>query len=94
MNGPTVSWLEPPARACALKNDRLVVVAASTKKVKNVTFTDGSKRIGVDKTGSGGIYSVPWKTTGLAKGTRHLLATVTDAAGNQAASSLDIKICK
>jgi minor extracellular serine protease Vpr len=94
VDGPTVSWLEPPAHVCALKKDRLVVVAESTKKVKSVTFTDGLKPIGVDKTGPGGIYSVAWKTTGLPKGTRHLVATVTDAAGNQAASSLDIKICK
>ena len=28
--GPTVSWLEPPARACALTHDELFVVADST----------------------------------------------------------------
>ena len=54
VNGPTVTWIEPPAHVCALKNDRLVVVADSTKKVKQVAFTDNGKRIGVDKNGTGG----------------------------------------
>ena len=44
VNGPTVTWLEPPARVCALKNDRLLVVGDSTKKVKQVVFTDGTRR--------------------------------------------------
>ena len=30
VNGPTVTWIEPPAHVCAVKNDRLLVVAAST----------------------------------------------------------------
>src|SRR5262249_26437683 len=33
VNGPTVTWIEPPARVCALKRDELVVVAGSTKKI-------------------------------------------------------------
>ncbi len=94
VNGPTVTWIEPPARVCARKNDRLVVVAASTKKVEQVVFTDNGKRVGVDKSGSGGVYSVGWKTAKLEKGTRHLLATVTDAAGNRAAAGRVLEICK
>jgi len=94
VDGPTITWLEPPAGVCALRKDRLVVTADSTKKVKNVTFTDGLKRIGVVTTGTGGIYATPWKTTGLVKGMHHLLATVTDAAGKQASAVLDLKICK
>ena len=94
VDGPTVTWIEPPAHVCAFKSDRLVVVAGATKKIKNVTFTDGGKRIGVDKTGPGGVYSVAWNTKGLKKGTRHLLATVTDAAGHTAAAGRELKICK
>jgi subtilisin family serine protease len=93
VNGPTVSWIEPPAQVCALKDDRLLVVAESTKKVKQVTFTDNGKRIGVAKTGSG-VYSVSWKTARLQKGTHLLLATVTDAAGRTAAASRVLKVCK
>jgi hypothetical protein len=95
VNGPTVTWLEPPARVCALKNDRLLVVGDSTKKVKQVVFTDGTRRIGIDKKGSGGIYSVAWKTAKLKKGTtHHLLATLTDASGHTAVAGRALKICK
>jgi hypothetical protein len=94
VNGPTVTWIEPPARVCALKNDRLLVVADSTKKVKQVEFTDNGKRVGVDTSGAGGVYSVAWKTAKLKKGTRHLLATVTDAAGHKAAAGRTLRICK
>jgi len=27
VNGPTVTWIQPPAHVCALKSERLVVVA-------------------------------------------------------------------
>ena len=93
VNGPTVTWVEPPANVCAFKNDRLIVVADSTKKVKRVTFTDNGKRVGVDKTGSG-IYSVTWKTAKLKKGKHKLLATVTDAAGRKAAAGRVLRVCK
>ena len=94
VNGPTVTWIEPPAHVCALTSDRLVVVAGATKKIKSVTFTDGKHRIGVDKSGPGGVYSVAWNTKGLKKGTQHLLATVTDASGRRAAAGRELKICK
>jgi hypothetical protein len=93
VNGPTVTWIEPPARVCALTNDRLIVVADSTKKVKQVAFTDNGKRIGVDKAGTG-VYAVSWKTGKLKKGTHKLLATVTDAAGRKAAAGRVLKVCK
>jgi len=94
VDGPTVSWIEPPAHVCALTNDRLVVVAGATKKIKNVTFTNGKRRIAVDKSGPGGVYSVAWNTKGLKKGTVHLLATVTDASGHRAAAGRVMKICQ
>ena len=93
VDGPTVTWVEPPARVCAFKSDRLVVVADSTKKVKQVAFTDNGKRIGVDKKGSG-VYAISWKTAKLKKGTHKLLATVTDAAGRTAAAGRVLKVCK
>jgi subtilisin family serine protease len=94
VNGPTVTWIDPPAHVCALKNDRLLVVADSTKHVKQVEFTDNGKKIGVDKTGSGGVYSIPWRTAKLKKGVRHLMATVTDAAGHKAAAGRELRICR
>ena len=64
VNGPTVTWLLPPAHVCALKNDRLVVVAGATKKIKERRVHRREDRIGVDKTGPGGVYSVAWNTKG------------------------------
>jgi hypothetical protein len=93
VNGPTVTWVEPPAHVCALKNDRLVVVADSTKKVKQVTFSDNGKRVGVDKTGTA-VYAITWHTAKLKQGTHKLLATVTDAAGREAAAGRVLKVCK
>jgi subtilisin family serine protease len=93
VNGPTVTWVQPPAHVCAVKNDRLVVIAGSTKKVKQVAFTDNGKRVGVDKNGSG-VYSIAWKTAKLKKGTHKLLATVTDAAGHKAAAGRVLRVCK
>ena len=94
VKGPTITWIEPPAHVCALKRDRLIVVAGSTRKLKNVVFADNGKRVAVDKSGPGGVYSVPWKTAKLKQGKHTLLATVTDAAGQQAAAGRVIKICK
>jgi subtilisin family serine protease len=93
VNGPTVTWVQPPANVCALTNDRLIVIADSTKQVKQVVFTDNGKRIAVDKTGNG-VYSIAWKTAKLKKGKHNLLATVTDAAGHKAAASRVIRVCK
>jgi hypothetical protein len=93
VNGPTVTWIDPPAQVCALKNDQLVVVAGSTKKVKQVAFTDNGKRIAVDKTGAD-VYTASWKTAKLKAGTHKLLATVTDAAGRKAAAGRVLKVCK
>src|SRR5262249_6364383 len=93
VNGPTVSWIDPPAAACALKSDRLVVVANSTKKVKRVTFTDNGRRVGVDRSGPGGIFSISWKTGGPSKGRHHLVATTEDAAGRSAAAGRNVRVC-
>jgi hypothetical protein len=94
VNGPTVTWIEPPAGVCALKTDRLLVVGGSTKRVKTVVFRDGAKRIGTDASGPGGIYSVTWKTAGLKKGVHHLTATLRDSAGHTAVAGRQLKICK
>ncbi len=94
VNGPTITWIEPPAHVCALKNDRLVVVVGSNKKVTQVEFRDGGKRIGTDKSGPGGVFSANWKTAGLKKGEHQLTATLRDSAGHTAAAGRQLKVCK
>jgi subtilisin family serine protease len=91
--GPTVSWLAPPASVCAAKSEQLVVIGGAVKKIRQVAFTLDGKRIGVDKSGPVGLYSVAWKTGKVKKGTHTLVATLTDAGGNTAASARRIKIC-
>ena len=56
-------------------------------------FRDNGKRIGVDASGPGGIYTVPWKTAGLKKGVHHLTATLRDSAGQAVAAGRQLKIC-
>jgi subtilisin family serine protease len=92
--GPTVTWIEPPARVCALKSDRLVVVGGSTTRVRRVVFTDGKRRIGTDAAGSGGVYSVTWHTGNLKRGSHHLLATLIDASGRKASAGRVLRVCK
>ena len=48
----------PPAGVCAAKTEQLVVIGGALKKISQVAFTVDGKRIGVDKTGPAGIYSV------------------------------------
>jgi len=94
VNGPTVTWIEPPGNDCALKSDELVVVANSTTRVKEVVFTDDGKRVGVDHSGPDGVFDTPWKTGKLKKGSHHLLATVIDSAGRRAAAGEIVRVCK
>ena len=93
VNGPTVTWIEPPAHVCALGTDRLVVVAGSTKRVTKVEFKDNGKRIGVVRRGDG-VYAIDWKTKKLKKGSHRLLAMVTDSAGHTAAAGRLLRVCK
>ena len=94
VDGPAVSWIQPPSNVCALKHDRLTVVASSTTKVLRAEFRDGSRTIGTDKTGPSGVFSVPWNTAGLAKGKHQLSVTVFDRSGRTASAGLVLRVCK
>jgi minor extracellular serine protease Vpr len=94
VNGPTVTWIEPPARVCALKTDQLVVIGGSNKRVSRVVFTDGKRRIGVDRSGPGGVYSVLWHTAKAKRGAHHLRATVIDSAGRKATAGRSLRVCR
>ncbi|MFL6015049.1 MAG: hypothetical protein ACJ74P_12335, partial [Gaiellaceae bacterium] len=94
VNGPTVTWIEPPARVCAVKNEDLLVVAGSTTKVTQVIFSDNGRRIGVDKAGPGGVYGTTWRTSKLGRGHHRLTATVVDRSGRKAAAGRQLRICR
>ena len=91
--GPTVSWIEPPARGCALAHDQLYVVADSTAGLQSVVFRDGKRLIGSDTGGRRGIYSKAWRTSGLKHGLHRLTATVLDNKGRRATAVRAIRVC-
>jgi len=91
--GPTVSWLAPPARSCALARDELFVVADSTTDLQSVIFRDGDRLIGKDRAARPGVYSKPWRTTSLRHGLHHLTATVRDTRGRTATAVRAVRIC-
>jgi len=93
VDGPAVTWIEPEANSCALKHDRLLVVAGSTSQVEKVQFFDGTRLIGTTKSGPGGVYSVPWSTVGLAKGKHYLTASVVDRSGRTAIAPRQLRVC-
>jgi minor extracellular serine protease Vpr len=94
VDGPTVSWLEPPSRACALARDQLFVVADSTADVRTVVFHDGRRLIGSAVGGASSVYSKRWRTTGLKRGVHHLKATVIDTSGRAATAMRAIRVCR
>jgi hypothetical protein len=93
VDGPTVSWLEPPSRACALARGQLFVVADSTAEVRTVVFHDGRRLIG-SAVGAGSVYSKRWRTTGLKRGVHHVTATVIDTRGRAATATRAIRVCR
>ncbi|HKP19243.1 MAG TPA: S8 family serine peptidase [Gaiellaceae bacterium] len=93
VDGPTVNWLFPERNQCATAPTRLLVVAGATKKIRDVRFAVGGKRIATVKRGAGGLYSAAWSTKGLKPGTYTLQATVTDAAGATKAATRTAKVC-
>jgi minor extracellular serine protease Vpr len=93
VNGPAVTWIEPPASACALKHDELTVVAGSTTKVVKAVFRDGSRTIRTVTKGPGGVYQSAWSTAGLPKGKHQLTVTIVDRSGRQATAGRTIRVC-
>jgi subtilisin family serine protease len=93
VNGPTVTWLFPEAGKCAGKSEPLVVLASDTTGITGVTFFDGARKIGTDKTGSLGAYSVNWHMAGLSHGRHVLTAVVADRAGHSARALRVARVC-
>ena len=94
VKGPAVTWLLPEARTCLRKTVRLLVVASSTKKVKSVTFADGTHVIGSTKTGTADLFAKDWNTSKARKGKHTLSATVRDTTGRTATATRVVRVCK
>ena len=93
VNGPTISWLAPEARACVGRTARLAVLAASTARVRSVQFFDGARRIAVTRRGTADLYLGEWRTARAGKGAHRLRAVVTDARGRRASAARRVRIC-
>jgi hypothetical protein len=94
VNGPAVNWVFPEGRACLAKQDRMVVLASSTVKVKEVRFFDGKKLLVTAKSGTADIFGANLKTTGAVKGVHHLRAVAVDTKGRKAAALRSVRVCK
>ena len=93
VDGPAITWIAPEASACAVKKERLVVLASDTAKISGVTFFDGTRKVATVKKGTADIYATNWKTGGLARGGHTLRAVVTDGAGEKATATRSVRVC-
>jgi minor extracellular serine protease Vpr len=95
VKGPSLTWLLPNAPACVRGTSTdLLVVAGSTSAVRSVSFRDGRKPIGLDRTGASGLYTMNWKLAGVRTARHVLTATVLDGAGRTYAARQIVRVCK
>jgi len=90
---PTLTWLTPVPRGCVARPTPLLVVAGSTKKVGSVRFFDGKRRIGLDRRGVAGLYSMIWKS-GRAKRGAHTLRAVVQSGGARLEAKRVVRVCR
>ena len=91
---PTVDWLVPAKNACLRKTTRLATVAASTKKLKKVTYFVGNRNIGSKKADAAGISFKDWNPKSAKKGKHVLRAVAQDVAGRTITQSRTVRVCK
>ena len=94
VNKPTVTWLVPRNNACVSATTRLVVVAGSTKKLRNVVFRADRKRLASKKADGAGLAFTDWNVKQAKKGKHVLRATVRDAGGRTVTAVRRVRICK
>jgi hypothetical protein len=59
-----------------------------------VRFLDGGRRIGVDRTGSAGLYSVNWTARRARRGRHVLRAVVSTRGGRSVVASRPVRVCR
>jgi hypothetical protein len=62
--------------------------------VRSVTFRDGRKRIGLDRTGISGLYSMSWRLANVRKARHIVTATVLDLGGRTYSARQVVRVCK
>jgi minor extracellular serine protease Vpr len=94
VRGSAVSWLLPRPRACAGRTVRLTVAASPTRRIRQVRFFDGRRRVAVSRRGVRGIHSVTWNTRRARRGDHVLKAVVVTRDGKRAAAGRIVRICR
>jgi minor extracellular serine protease Vpr len=94
VRGTTVTWLAPERGACVRGRTGLVVVAGSTRRITQVRFFAGRRRIGVDRRGTAGIYSTTWRAPAGRRGRRTLRAVVFTRGGRRVSAARRVRICR
>lgn len=88
---PQISITAPASGATVSGTVQLTAVATDNVGVTGVQFQlDNTTKLGGLLTGAGPTYSYTWDTTIATGGNHTLTATASDAAGNQASSSIPI----
>jgi minor extracellular serine protease Vpr len=94
VRGPAVTWVAPAPHECVARSAALVVVASSTRRIRSVRFFADGRRVGVDRSGTAGVFTGSWRTR-LARGGRHeLTAVATDAGGRTLTAARDVRVCR
>jgi minor extracellular serine protease Vpr len=93
VRGATVTWLTPLARRCAARSVQLLVSAGASKKIRNVQFFDGKRRVRVVKRGVAGLYFTTWRTRSAKRGL-HRLRAVVRAGGQRAEATRVVRVCR
>ena len=92
VRGTTLTWLAPFNRSCVERNEGLLV-AAGGARIRSVRFFDGNRRIGLDRTGVAGLYSMTWRTRRAKRGV-HRLRAVVQARGRRLAATRVVRVCR
>jgi subtilisin family serine protease len=90
--GAAVDWLAPARSACVAAGAKLVVAASAPAAVSTVRFAVDGRRVGVDRQGDQGIWSVRLPKR-LPAGKHRVSSTAVDATGRSATSTLTVRSC-
>jgi hypothetical protein len=94
VRGTTVTWLAPERGACTRGRTGLVVVAGSTRRITQVRFFAGRRRIGIDRRGTVGLYSTTWRAPAARRGRRTLRAVVFTRGGGRTSATRRVRLCR
>jgi hypothetical protein len=94
VRGAAVSWLLPRPDSCVGRSARLTVAASPTRRIRQVQFFAGRRRIAVSRRGPAGIHTVTWNTRRARRGHHVLKAIAVTRGGGRAAAGRSVRICR